>query len=181
MERVVELLNTYVAAYFRRVSEDALRIDFRAGNEFDVEGDGSRAAAQNQQFQLVGACLDGCGHGQPGGLNRILFHDLALQQPAQGLNGWAFLGLVDVVEQNMDRIVHEIGHGWMAWPHSKDGAKTSGFRRASTTPAVHSTSRPRNRKQAGPARPPAFHPMRLIILAHRMSAGQGKIGRSGVR
>lgn len=48
----------------------------------------------------------------------FIFHDLALQQPAQGLNGWAFLGLVDVVEENMERIVHEIGHGWMAWPHS---------------------------------------------------------------
>ena len=48
MVEAVALLNTYVATYFRRVSQDRLRMTFHAGNEFDVPDDGSPAAAEDQ-------------------------------------------------------------------------------------------------------------------------------------
>ncbi|MCY3776535.1 MAG: hypothetical protein OXH11_11180, partial [Candidatus Aminicenantes bacterium] len=77
MARAVELLNQYVAPYFRRISQDNLRITFHEGNDFDVEGDGEPGDAETQQFKLAGACMDGCEYGAPGGLNRILLNDVA--------------------------------------------------------------------------------------------------------
>ena len=117
MTEAVALLNTYVAAYFGRVSGDALRITFRAGNEFNVGGDGSPGVAENQQYNLVGACLDGCRYGAPGGLNRVLLNDVAVVG-GHAYNGWASFGLASFLNENMETIVHEIGHGWMSWPHS---------------------------------------------------------------
>lgn len=114
MHRAVEVLNTYVATYFRRVSDDRLRITFHNGNEFTVTGDGSPAEAENLQFRLAGACLNGCEHGAPGGLNRILLNDVASDTAGQGYNGWARFGLATLEIENMETIIHEIGHGWMA-------------------------------------------------------------------
>ena len=89
MEQAVALLNQYIAPYFRRISQDNLRITFHEGNEFKVEGDGGPLDAETQQYKLVGACLDGCEHGDPGGLNRILLNDVASDTEGQAFNGWA--------------------------------------------------------------------------------------------
>lgn len=118
MSEAVALLNTHVSAYYRRVSENRFRITFRAGEEFKVPGDGSPEAAQTHQFGLIGACLEGCQHGAPGGMNRILANDVASATGGHAYNGWAFLGLASFAAGKMATIVHEIGHGWMAWPHS---------------------------------------------------------------
>ncbi len=118
MAQAVELLNQYVAPYFRRISQDNFRITFHEGNEFNVEGDGEPGDAETQQFKLVGACLDGCEYGGPGGLNRILLNDVASDTGGQAYNGWARFGLASFQAAYMETIVHEMGHGWMAWPHS---------------------------------------------------------------
>ena len=120
MAEAVGLLNTHVAAYFRRVSGQALQMIFHAGNEFEVGGDGSPDAAQERQFELAGVCLqeNECENGAPGGLNRILLNDVATDTGGSAYNGWATFGLASFVNRNMELIVHEIGHGWMAWPHS---------------------------------------------------------------
>lgn len=118
MDQAVSLLNTYVGPYFRRVSEEKLRITFHAGNEFEVGGDGSPSETEDQQFRLAGACLDGCTYGAPGGLNRILLPDVASDSGGRAYNGWAAFGLVSLRDENMETIVHEMGHAWMAWPHS---------------------------------------------------------------
>lgn len=118
MEQAVALMNEYVAPYFRRISEGNFRITFHEGNEFTVEGQGSPADAENQQYKSVGACLDGCNYGAPGGLNRILLNDVASFTGGQADNGWGRFGLASFMNENMETIVHEIGHGWMAWPHS---------------------------------------------------------------
>ena len=118
MEQAVALLNQYVTPYFRRISQDNLRITFHEGNEFSVEGDGGPEDAETQQFKLAGACLEGCRYGAPGGLNRILLNDVASDTGGQAYNGWAHFGLASFRAAYMETIVHEMGHGWMAWPHS---------------------------------------------------------------
>ena len=118
MEQAVTLLNAHVAAYYRRVSANQLRIAFWPGEEFEVPEDGSPSAAEMRQFQLVGACREGCRYGAPGGLNRILLNDVAADTGGYAYNGWAFFGLATFAAGRMGTIVHEIGHGWMAWPHS---------------------------------------------------------------
>ena len=117
MEEAVALLNRHVARYFRRVSEDNLRITFHQGNDFEVDGDGGARAAEDQSFRLAGACPDDCTYA-PGGLNRILFNDVEAATGGGAFNGKASLGLVNFRDAIMETIVHEIGHGWMAWPHS---------------------------------------------------------------
>ena len=117
MEETVALLNRHVARYYRRVSEDNLRITFHQGNDFEVGGDGAPAAAQDQSFMLAGACPVDCTY-TPGGLNRILFNDVEAFSGGFAYNGRASLGLVSIRNAIMENIVHEIGHGWMAWPHS---------------------------------------------------------------
>ena len=118
LDEAVGLLNTYVSAYFRRVSEDRFQITFHLGNEFDVPGDGSPTTANDEQYRLSGACPEGCPHGEPGGLNRILLTDVAADTGGEASNGWAHFGLVSFRDGDMETIVHEIGHGWMLWPHS---------------------------------------------------------------
>ena len=118
MAEAVELLNTYVAAYYRRMSGDRLRMRFEAGNDYAVAGDGSPTEANEQQNRLAGACLEGCRYGAPGGLNRILLTDVASDSGGRAYNGWAAFGLVSLRNENMETIVHEVGHAWMAWPHS---------------------------------------------------------------
>lgn len=118
MEQTVSLLNSYVAPYFERISEEKLRITFLAGHEFEVGGDGSPTETENQQYRLAGACLNGCEYGTPGGLNRILLNDVSSDSAGRAWNGWASFGLVSIRDENMETIVHEMGHGWLAWPHS---------------------------------------------------------------
>ena len=118
MDRAVSLLNTYVAPYFRRVSQDRLRIAFHAGHDFEVRGNGSPEATVDQRNRLAGACIEGCVHGAPGGLNRILLDDVAAHTAGNAWNGSAHFGLASFELENMQLIVHEIGHGWMEWPHS---------------------------------------------------------------
>ena len=118
MERAVSLLNTHVAAYFRRVSQDKLRITFRAGHEFDVGGNGLPDAMNDQFHQLAGACIEECEHGAPGGLNRLLLDDVAAHTGGNAWNGSAHFGLASFELEHMETIVHEMGHGWMMWPHS---------------------------------------------------------------
>ena len=118
MEEAVGLLNQHVAPYFRRISQDNLRMLFHEGNEFVVDGDGAPQDADMQQFKLVGACLDGCRYGAPGGLNRILLDDVASNTGGRASNGRAAVGLATFREANMEMIVHEMGHGWMGWAHS---------------------------------------------------------------
>ena len=118
LSEAVALLNRYVAPYYRRISENQLRITFRVGEEFEVSGDGSPTTAQLEHFQLFGACLEGrCLPGLPGGLNRIRLNDVAAHSGGEGANGSAHLGLTSFVAGHMGTIVHEIGHGWMGWPH----------------------------------------------------------------
>lgn len=118
MERVIALLNQYVSAYYRRISGNQFRITFLAGEEFVAPGDGSLAAVEDHQYQLVGACVEGCPHGAPGGLNRLLLHDVASVTFGTGVDGRAFLSLWRFANSHMGHIVHEIGHAWMRWPHS---------------------------------------------------------------
>ena len=67
MSEAVALLNAHVTAYYLRVSGHQWRITFQEGEDFEAPGDGSPAAATMHQYQLVGACPDGCEHGAPGG------------------------------------------------------------------------------------------------------------------
>ncbi len=121
MDRAVEFLNRYVAPYYRRVSENNLRITFHAGKEFTVGGDGSPGATEDQQLTELGICVDvdDCEReGAPGGLNRILLNDVSADTGGAAYNGWARFGLVSFRDANMEIIVHEMGHAWMGWPHS---------------------------------------------------------------
>lgn len=122
MEDAVDLLNAHIAAHYLKVSEGKLHIVFRAGHDFSVEGDGTPAEAEDQLMATVADCWNanpGCrDFGQPGGLDRILFNDVAVDAGGSAYNGFARLGLVSLRDADMETIVHEIGHGWMWWPHS---------------------------------------------------------------
>ncbi|MXZ12467.1 MAG: hypothetical protein F4Y78_00435 [Candidatus Dadabacteria bacterium] len=127
MEDAVALLNQHVAAYYRRISQGNLRITFHSGNEFRVGGNGSWAAALNQQLAELGICegLADCDsylrqHGHPSGLNRILLNDVGNDTGGIALDSgqWVSLGLASFRLAYMETIVHEIGHAWLGWPHS---------------------------------------------------------------
>ena len=60
LARAVDLLNTHAAAYYRRISENQLRITFRPGEEFEAPGDGSPTAVKTYQIPA--------GRRLPGGL-----------------------------------------------------------------------------------------------------------------
>ena len=120
LDVAVDLLNTHVAAYYERVSGGVLALTFRAGLEFTVEGDGSPATAEEMQLARVASCwatLE-CPYGMPGGLDRILLNDVASSSGGVAYNGHASFGLVSLRDAHLETIVHEIGHGWMQWPHS---------------------------------------------------------------
>ena len=126
MTEAVNILNTRVAAYFDKISEGKLRMRFRAGNDFALEGAGSPNDVHGQQMRLAsvmdcrGEAADRypCDLGAPGGLNRILLTDVTSDTGGDAYNGAARLGLVSLRTANMENLVHEIGHGWMGWPHS---------------------------------------------------------------
>ena len=126
MAEAVNILNTHVAAYFGKISEGRLRMRFHAGNDFKLEGEGSPNDVHGQQMRLAGVmdcrgkAADSypCDLGAPGGLNRILLTDVTADTGGDAFNGAARMGLVGLREANMENLVHEIGHGWMMWPHS---------------------------------------------------------------
>ncbi len=122
MEEAVDLLNAHVATYYRRVSEGRFRITFQAGNDFPVGGDGTLWAARDTVIESIAGCwitLPGCrDFGMPGGLSRILLNDIPFLGYAYASNTWGEFSLALLDQGRMDTIVHEIGHGWMGWPHS---------------------------------------------------------------
>ena len=126
MDEAVNILNTHVAAYYEKISEGKLRIRFRAGNDFKLEGKGSPNDVHGQQIRLAGVmdcrgeAADSypCDLGAPGGLNRILLTDVTTDRGGDAFNGGVRMGLVSLREANMETLVHEMGHAWMSWPHS---------------------------------------------------------------
>ncbi len=126
MAEAVNILNTHVAVYFGKISEGRLRMRFHAGNDFALEGEGSPNDVHGQQMRLAGVmdcrgqAADSypCDLGAPGGLNRTLLTDVAADTGGDAFNGAARMGLVSLRQANMENLVHEIGHGWMMWPHS---------------------------------------------------------------
>ncbi len=125
MQEAVRILNTHVTSWFQKISEGKLRMRFQAGFDFAAEGQGSPDDARAQQLRLAGVneCGDQAGGWpcyllEPRGLNRLLLSDVATDTGGSGDNGMVRFGLVSLREANMGVIVHEIGHTWMAWPHS---------------------------------------------------------------
>ena len=120
MAEAVNILNTHVAAYFGRISEGKLRMRFHAGNDFKLEGEGSPNDVHGQQMRLAGVmdCRGRAADRYPCDLNRILLTDVAADTGGDAFNGAARMGLVSLRTANMENLVHEIGHGWMMWPHS---------------------------------------------------------------
>lgn len=120
MDEAVSLLNQHVAPYYRRISGNRFRITFHAGEEFEVGGDSLQEDSEDQQLAEAGIiCMEYCRkYGPPGAINRILLNDVASYTGGEAANGWAGLGLVSFRDGLMEIIVHEIGHGWMEWPHS---------------------------------------------------------------
>ena len=126
MAEAVDILNSHVATYYAKISQDKLRMSFVAGNDFRLEGDGSQTVVKEQQLLKAGlrdcrgaaAEREECINGEPGGLNRVLLTDVTSDTGGFAYNGSAQFGLVSLREANMQTLVHEIGHGWMNWPHS---------------------------------------------------------------
>ena len=126
MAEAVDILNAHVAAYFEKISEGKLRMRFHAGNDFVLEGQGSPNDVQGQQLRLAGvmdcrgeaADTYPCDLGAPGGLNRLLLTDVTTDRGGDAFNGSVRMGLVSLREENMEALVHEMGHAWMNWPHS---------------------------------------------------------------
>ncbi len=129
MEEAVDLLNTHVAPYWDRVSEGKFRVTFRAGEEIDL-GESEVRAMGTGWFYLARTILwkqvaDCSGasrrcpwRGEPGGLSRILFSDVTSDTGGAASNAFGSLGLIHLSEAYMATILHEMGHGWMSWPHS---------------------------------------------------------------
>ena len=126
MAEAVDILNTHVATYFKKISEGKLKMRFLAGNDFELEGEGSPNDVHGQQMRLAGVmdcrgeAADSypCDLGAPGGLNRLLLTDVTTDTGGDAFNGAARFGLVSLRTAHMETLVHEIGHGWMMWPHS---------------------------------------------------------------
>ena len=126
MAEAVNILNTHVASYFEKISEGKLRMRFVAGNDFKLEGEGSPNDVHGQQMRLAGVmdCRGNaadsypCNLGAPGGLNRIMLTDVTQDTGGDAFGAAARMGLVSLRTANMENLVHEIGHGWMNWPHS---------------------------------------------------------------
>ncbi len=126
MDEAVNILNTHVTPYFEKISEGKLRMQFVPGNDFPLEGEGSPKDLHNQQMRLAGvmdcrgklAEYPPCDEGAPGGLNRIMLTDVTRDAAGDAYNGHARFGLVSLRKADMETLAHEIGHGWMMWPHS---------------------------------------------------------------
>ena len=126
MDEAVNVLNTHVAAYFGKISQGKLRMTFVAGVEFTASGQGTPQGVENQWLALIGVVgcdpdapnEPGCRWGTPGALNRIILNDVQVYSSGSAWNGHADFGLVSLEHAVMPTLVHEIGHGWMFWPHS---------------------------------------------------------------
>ena len=126
MGEVVNLMNTYVAPYWHRVSKGKFRVAFRAGENLEIprdtgdfigHGTGWYKRAEILIWHKVNYCR--CPwRGYPGGLNRIFFFDPTYYTSGSASNGLGHLGLIQMKRANMPHILHEMGHGWMGWPHS---------------------------------------------------------------
>ena len=126
MEEAVRILNTHVAAYYGKISQGKLTMRFTPGVEFSLEGEGSPEDVEEQHMRVLGlrdcrgeAVFSSlCIHGALGGINRLLLTDVTADGGGFAYNGSAQFGLVSLRTANMELLVHEIGHGWMNWPHS---------------------------------------------------------------
>ncbi len=126
MAEAVDALNDNIAAYFRKISQGKLRMTFVAGEEFQASGRGTPQEVENQWLALIGVVgcdpddpdRPGCRWGMPGALNRFLLNDVGSSSGGSAWNGYADFGLVILENAVMTTLVHEIGHGWMFWPHS---------------------------------------------------------------
>ncbi len=126
MSEAVNALNTHVAAYFGKISQGKLRMSFVPGVEFTPSGLGTPQDVQDQWLALAGVVgcdpnapdAPGCRWGMPGALNRLLLDDVGVSSGGSAWNGSAEFGLVSLQTSRMTTLVHEIGHGWMFWPHS---------------------------------------------------------------
>ncbi len=126
LEEAVDILNENVAAYYTKISQGKLRMRFLEGIEFALEGVGSPQDVEEQHMRVTGLrdCRGDagqsqqCSYGALGGINRLLLTDVTADTGGFAYNGSAQFGLVSLRKANMEVLVHEIGHGWMQWPHS---------------------------------------------------------------
>ena len=126
MAEAVNALNDNIGAYFRKMSQGKLEMTFVAGEEFQASGGGTPQEVEDQWMELIGitGCDPedpnrvGCRWGRPGALNRFLLNDVRSSTGGSAWNGYAEFGLVSLQNAKMTTLVHEIGHGWMFWPHS---------------------------------------------------------------
>ena len=126
MAEAVDTLNDNVAAYFHKISEGKLRMRFVAGHDFQASGRATPQEVEDQWLELIGitGCDPndpnriGCKGGMPGALNRLFLNDVGVFSGGSAWNGRAEMGLVSVKYATMTTLIHEIGHGWMLWPHS---------------------------------------------------------------
>ncbi len=126
MAEAVDALNDNVAAYFRTISNGKLQMTFVAGHDFQASGRATPQEVEDQWLALIGVveCYPddpnkpGCQGGMPGALNRIILNDVQVYSGGSAWNGYADFGLVSLQHAVMPTLVHEIGHGWMFWPHS---------------------------------------------------------------
>ena len=128
MAEAVNLMNTHIAPYFRRISGGKFRVTFRAGQDIDLHERGGRAGgigwfglARTYLWTEVANCHaepECPWRGYPGGLSRIMFSDVTSDTGGSGYNAWSEFGLIHLQNANMEIIIHEMGHGWMQWPHS---------------------------------------------------------------
>ena len=129
MTEAVDLMNTHVAPYFERISQGRFRITFRAGLDIDLHERGGRAAgtgwfglARTYLWMEVADChaeWQGCKWlGYPGGLSRIYFSDVTSDTGGAASHAFSELGLILLQTADMATLLHEMGHGWMLWPHS---------------------------------------------------------------
>ena len=124
MDEALQLLNTHIATYYERLSQGNLNMRFHSGVEFTLEGDTSPSGVERQHLRAAGLLdcrednTEPCFFGALGGINRLLLTDVTSDTGGFAWNGSAQIGLVSLRNANMEKIVHEIGHAWMLWPHS---------------------------------------------------------------
>ena len=126
VNEAVNALNDNVAAYFRKISGGKLRMSFVAGHDFNASGAASPQGVDDQWMALIGVVgcdpndpdRPGCRWGTPGALNRFFLNDVSGFTGGSAWNGYAEFGLVSLKYAVMPTLIHEIGHGWMFWPHS---------------------------------------------------------------
>ena len=140
MAEAVTTLNRHVATYYNNISEGNLTLRFHAGVDFALGGAGSPEDVEAEHMHATGlrdcrdeaAASQQCSLGALGGLNRLLLTDVTSDTGGFAYNGSAQLGLVSLRIANMEALVHEIGHGWMNWPHSYAEVRWRPYRNENT-------------------------------------------------